>query len=163
MDRQWASIDHEEQGGYTPQVGDLVTYLFQAHEEFIIAYFDFLRFSKKEIFPFDKRNWLLKDNICKITHIKYQFPFCPKRCRVDLNILMKVTMEVIEAEGIESLTLEEKTFSVSYFPGSLDFFIQRDVYLNSINMAKALPKESQIAVRCNGENKLGFFSEVSLG
>ena len=161
VDRSWASPEEEQRDTYVPQEGDLVTYVFQAHEDFIMAYFDFLRFSKNEIFPFEKRKYLRKDNICKVSNIKYQFPLCPKKYRGHINILMKITLEIIQAEDFEQIDDENKYFTFTYFPGEIGAFIfPRQMYLNSVNIARNLVKESQISVKYNGETKLGFLSEV---
>ena len=164
VDRSWASPEEEQKDIYVPQEGDLVTYVFQAHEDFILAYFDFLRFSKDEIFPFEKRKFLQKDNVCKIVNIKYQFPLCPKKYKGHINILMKLTLEVVQGEGLEDLGEEEnekKTFTFTYFPGEIGAFIfPRQMYLNSVQIAQNLVKESQITVKYNGDTKLGFLSEV---
>lgn len=163
INRQWASMESSQEGVFVPQVGDLVTYVFQAHEEFIVAYYDFLRFGKGEVLPMEKRKWLCKDNVCKVTRVKYQFPFCPKKYKGPLNILMKITLQAVEMDGAEEVNEADKTFSVTYFPSELgEFLIPRKEYLKSVNLAQNLVKETQINVIHNGEQKQVFLSEVLL-
>lgn len=157
VNREWVDGDTVDPKKYIPQAGDLVVYAFQPHEDFVMEYFDYLRFSRGEIFPFENDLSLCHENVCKIVDITYQFPLAPKWYKQKLNVLMKITLEVVEPENIQG-----QMFAVSYFDCNLsDFLIPKDVYQKAINQSKHIPKDQQVKLRVNGAIKCGLLSEVT--
>lgn len=158
LNREWCGEDLQIPGFYVPQAGDQVTYIFQAHEEFILKHFDVLRYKKKEVFPFEKIESLRHDNVCKVTKIKYSFPYSSKKThKGQYSVLMKVVLEVQEP-AID----RGKTFQVSFFRSSVsDFLIPRAVYTKSISLIKQLKKDIQIRFKYSEGEKLGFLSDIS--
>ena len=143
---------------FIPQVGDLVTYVFQDHEQYIMQYFDFLRFSQDEVFPFEKEKSLLQDNVCRIVDIKYQFPLSPRWYKGPLNVLMKITLQIMEPEMCNQVF-----FKVTYFQSTLcNFMVSRDLYIKSINRALSLHIGQQVRVKRSDGVKPSNLAEVQL-
>ena len=156
LSRDWLEQDESISKAFKPQVGDLVTYVSQAHEEFVIRNFDSLRFSKREVYPYERVPTLLKDNVCMISKINHQFPLNSKKHKDSLTILMKITLEVKEPQ--ESCNAE---FTVTYVQTEdYNFLIPRNVYLNSINKSNEFQKESTLAIRRENKNLTVFLSDV---
>ena len=156
--REWADSDIPTKGSYIPQVGDLVTYVFQNHEELILHYFDFLRFSKGEVFPFEREKSLCHDNVCKIVDIRYQFPLTAKWYKGRLNVLMKIHLEVLEPESAKGTT-----FALTYFMCEINnILVPHNVYAKSVNFANNLQKDQQVQVKTVNGIKTCTFSEVIL-
>ena len=156
MERDWLEVTTSDSKKYIPQVGDQVTFIPQAYEEFISQHFDCLRFAKGELYPFQRFPNLLRDNICVIREIKYKFPLTQKKLKSPMFVLMKITMEIIEPE--ESMG---SIFTVPYFETEESpFIIPREQYIDSIKHLQTLQKETQIFVHHHGKEKLTFLSEV---
>ena len=155
-DREWLEVHKKTDRPYLPQVGDTVTYIPQAHEEFVVHNFDFLRFSTGEVFPFERLRFLMEDNVCLIKRTKYQFPLKSMKHKGPVKVLMKISLEVQEP-------VEHKgaTFTVTFFQNDeSEFLIPRELYLSSIKNSQSLQKETQILVNHHGKEKLTFLSEV---
>jgi len=155
--REWAESDFpSDSNHYLPQVGDLVTYVFQNHEDLILQYYDFLRFSKGEVFPFEKEKSLCQDNICKIVDIRYQFPLSAKWYKGRLNVLMKIFLEVVEPENAKGFT-----FALTYFQCEInDILVPHNHYSRSVEYANNLRKDQQVQVRVGDGVKKCLFIEV---
>lgn len=155
VSRDWINSKEQTTKIYLPQVGDLVVYIAQAHEDFINQNFDHIRFSKGEIFPFERLRSLLGENVCKVRDIKYQFPLCPKKYKGITKVSMKITLQIMEGEEKDS------TFTVSYFETEdYGFLVPQEHYIYSIQQLPTLQKETIFFVRHHGEDKLAFLSEV---
>lgn len=157
VQRKWPDVVSHDPKVYIPQVDDTVTYIAQAHEEFIASNFEILRFSKGEVYPFEQFQCLLRDNVCLIKNTKYQFPLNPHKSGITPSVLMKIQLEIVEPKDFEG-----EQFSVTYYyTKNSDFLIPRESYLSAVKHLETLQKETILYIRHNGVEKPAFLSEVT--